>query len=108
MKAKLKVIFEPKIVSMSEVETKLKFIEELPIKPMLNNTILNDLEMEVSFEKNKEVYIHPINTGNVYYTDLDKVQGCEITSNAYCTNIINHSTGIKTSTETYSFFYNKR
>jgi hypothetical protein len=105
MKAKLKVIFEPSAINTSEVERKLNFIKELPIKAMLNNQGLNDLEMEVFFEKDKEVYIHPIKADNIYYMDLEKVKGCEIASNAYCTNIINCPTGKPS--ETYSFFYNK-
>lgn len=106
MKAKFKVIFEPSVVSASEVERKLKFIEELPIKVMRNDQSLNDLEMEVFFENDREVYIHPIEADNIHYINLEKVEGCEITSNPFCVHIINTPTGKLP--ETYSFFYNMR
>jgi hypothetical protein len=52
------------------------------------------------------VYIHPIEADNIHYINLEKVEGCEITSNPFCVHIINTPTGKLP--ETYSFFYNMR
>jgi hypothetical protein len=107
MDAKMKVIFEPEVISATEVEKRLKFIKELPIKVQSNPSIgVNRLEMEVSFGADLGTDVYPIGDIEVFYNDLNKVDKCDVHANASCVNIDNHNVGSKI--ENYNFFYKNK
>jgi hypothetical protein len=106
MKAKLKVTFEPSSVKTSEVERRLEFIKDLPIRVLSHNAHnIDELEMEALFRKDKVVCINPIASEHVFYDDLSYIKNCNINANSTCINVTNLR---DQGDETYSFFYKKK
>ena len=93
--------FEEGAIEISELERKIKFLKELPIKVKIDGN-KGEKILGVRFSKGQGVYIRP-EDGSATYEGLDQIEDCNVHANKNFITVYE----IK-STVAYNFFYNSK
>ena len=100
MDVRIDIRFEEGIIKISELERKIKFLRELPIKVKIDTK--GKKILKVRFSENQCVYICP-EKGSATYERLDQIKDCNVDANSDFIMVYE----IK-STVSYNFFYNSK